>query len=112
MGLQGKPRDEQIQRLREMSPMAAISKDTAPTLLIHGDNDLLVPHEQSERFAAKLTEQKVPNRFDLRKGAGHGWPKIGEDFAVMADWFDKYLAPQPEKGSGKADEKPTDKKPS
>ena len=42
-GLEGKARDEQIKALRELSPFAFISKQTPPTLIIHGDADPLVP---------------------------------------------------------------------
>ena len=42
--------------LTELSPIYHISKDTAPTFIITGDTDALVPHEQSVRFIAKLKE--------------------------------------------------------
>jgi dipeptidyl aminopeptidase/acylaminoacyl peptidase len=89
----GKPREEQIKRLREMSPFFAISKQTPPTLIIHGDADPLVPYEQSERFVAKLAENDVPHQLITRKGAGHVWLDMAKDFALLADWFDKYLTP-------------------
>jgi acetyl esterase/lipase len=91
-GLEGKSRDEQIKALRELSPFDFISKQTPPTLIIHGDADPLVPYEQSERFDAKLAENGVPHRLVTRKNAGHVWLDIAKDFAVVADWFDKYLA--------------------
>jgi len=94
-GLEGKSRDEQIKALRELSPIASITKQTPPTLVVHGDADLLVPHEQSERFDAKLAENGVPHQLVTRKGAGHAWLSIGKDFTLMADWFDKYLAHPP-----------------
>jgi dipeptidyl aminopeptidase/acylaminoacyl peptidase len=90
-GVQEKPKDEQIKVLRELSPLAAVTRDTPPTLIIHGDSDPLVPHEQSERFAAKLAEQKVPHQLIIRKNAGHGWPDMAKDHALLADWFDKHL---------------------
>jgi dipeptidyl aminopeptidase/acylaminoacyl peptidase len=62
-----------------------------PTTIIHGEKDPLVPIEQSKRFAAKLTELKVPHELIVRKDARHGWPTMGEDHALIADWFDKYL---------------------
>ena len=90
-GLEGKSRDEQIKALRELSPFDFITKQTPPTLIIHGDADPLVPYEQSERFDAKLAENGVPHRLVTRKNAGHVWLDIAKDFAVVADWFDKYL---------------------
>jgi dipeptidyl aminopeptidase/acylaminoacyl peptidase len=92
-GLEGKPREEQIKALRELSPLAFITKQTPPTLIIHGDADPLVPYEQSERFVAKLADFGVPHQLVTRKGAGHVWPTIAKDVSLLADWFDKYLVP-------------------
>jgi acetyl esterase/lipase len=91
VGLDGKPREEQIKVLTRLSPLSALSSDMPPTLIIHGDRDPLVPVEQSKRFAAKLTELKVPHELIIRKGAQHGWPTMGEDHALLADWFDKHM---------------------
>jgi len=85
-----KPREEQIKILTQLSPFYHISKDTAPTFIITGDNDALVPHEQSVRFIARLEELKVPAKIDIRKGLGHGWPNIAKDYELMAEWFEKY----------------------
>jgi acetyl esterase/lipase len=92
-GVQEKPKAEQIEALRKLSPLAAVTRDTAPTLIIHGDADPLVPYEQSERFIAKLAEHKVLHRLIARTNAGHGWPDMGKDHALLADWFDQRLRP-------------------
>ncbi|HEV8292204.1 MAG TPA: alpha/beta hydrolase-fold protein, partial [Tepidisphaeraceae bacterium] len=86
-----RPRDEQIRILTQLSPIYHISKETAPTFIITGDNDALVPHEQSVRFIAKLEELKVPCKIDIRPGLGHGWPTMGKDYALFAEWFDEHL---------------------
>jgi acetyl esterase/lipase len=97
-GVQGKPRDEQLAVLRGLSPINSVTKDMPPTLIIHGDADVKVPYEQSERFAAKLAEHMVPHQLLTRKNAGHdGWPDMGKDHALQADWFDKYLRPTGDK---------------
>jgi acetyl esterase/lipase len=96
-GVQGKPRAEQVRVLRGLSPINAITRDMPPTLIIHGDADPKVPHEQSERFVAKLAEHKVPHQLITRKNAGHGWPDMSRDHALLADWFDKHLRPAVEK---------------
>jgi acetyl esterase/lipase len=87
-----KPKEEQLKILRELSPYYSISKNTPPTLIFHGDNDELVPLEQSERFMIKLEENNVPHQLILRKGAGHGWIGMEKDNEMIADWFDKQLA--------------------
>jgi acetyl esterase/lipase len=90
-GVRAKPKEEQIKLLRELSPLGAVTKDTPPTLIIHGDSDLAVPYEQSERFVAKLAENEVPHQLITRKNAGHRWPDMGKDYSLLADWFDKHL---------------------
>jgi dipeptidyl aminopeptidase/acylaminoacyl peptidase len=91
-GLEGKARDEQVKALRALSPIGSVTKQTPPTLIVHGDADPLVPYEQSERFDAKLAENGVPHQLVTRTGAGHVWLNIGKDFTLVADWFDKHLA--------------------
>jgi len=84
------PKEQQIDALRKLSPYWQISKDTAPTFIITGDNDALVPHEQSVRFIQKLEELKVPAKIDIRKGMGHGWGNMNKDYELIGEWFDKY----------------------
>jgi dipeptidyl aminopeptidase/acylaminoacyl peptidase len=72
--------------------LAAVGKQTPPTLIVHGDADPLVPYEQSERFAAKLADNGVPHQLVTRKGGGHFRQNIGPDVTLVAGWFDKYLA--------------------
>jgi len=64
----------------------------APTLIIHGDADFLVPIQQSKLVIDKMKELKVPCELVVKKGAGHGWPDLLQDVNLLADWFDKYLA--------------------
>jgi acetyl esterase/lipase len=81
---------------REMSPIYYVSKDDAPTLILHGDADALVPLQQSEIIVEKFKEAGVPVELIVKKGAGHGvWPSmLTTDFATIAQWFAKYLTPQ------------------
>jgi acetyl esterase/lipase len=76
---------------RQVSPITHVSADDAPTLLIHGDKDDLVPLQQSEAILAKFKAAGVPAKLIVKKGAGHGWATILDDLKPMADWFDKYL---------------------
>ncbi len=79
---------------RAISPITHVTKESAPTLILHGDKDFLVPIQQAETMIAKLKEAKVPCELVVRKGAAHGWTTIGDDMKLLADWFDKYLAPK------------------
>ena len=85
-------REEKEKALRPLSPIYGISKQTPPTLIIHGEADTLVPIQQSERYLAKLKETGVETKLERRPGKGHGWLGMEKDGQLLADWFDKHLA--------------------
>ncbi len=82
---------------RNISPIYYVSKDSAPTLIIHGDADQLVPLYQSERIRDRYREHGVPCELIVRKKAGHGWLGIDKDLSLFADWFDRHLQVTPKK---------------
>ncbi|MBI3464268.1 MAG: alpha/beta hydrolase [Planctomycetes bacterium] len=85
--------EEKIKEIgRQISPINHVSSDDPPTLIIHGDKDLLVPYQQAEIFIAKLKESGVPAELVTKPGAAHGWANIGADMPTIAGWFDKHLA--------------------
>lgn len=77
-----------------ISPLLAVTKDDAPTLLIHGDKDELVPISHSERFTKAMHDIDATCELIVVPGAAHGFP--GEQGqraeSALLDWFDKYLA--------------------
>jgi acetyl esterase/lipase len=77
---------------RAISPVYHVTKDSPPTLIIHGDADKLVPIQQAEIIIEKLKEAGVPCELVTKKGAEHGWGGMDKDLVTLADWFDKYLA--------------------
>lgn len=78
------------------SPLLFATKDDPPTLLLHGDEDTLVPLSQSRRMHDALEKVGVPTDFEVFPGAGHGFR--GADAArgveLTVAWFDTYLAPR------------------
>ncbi|MBA5865176.1 MAG: alpha/beta fold hydrolase [Nitrospira sp. CR1.3] len=66
---------------------------TAPTLIVQGDGDEMVPLHQSRRLMEAL---RGPKRFDLLPGADHQFTR-GEDFRAMTqaitDWLSVHLTP-------------------
>jgi acetyl esterase/lipase len=81
--------------LRRTSPITHVRAGVAPALVIHGNQDTIVPLQQAESLVAKFKEVGVPARLVVKKGAGHGWKDMGKDLETFADWFDKYLAKKP-----------------
>lgn len=80
---------EQISR--QISPVYHVTPDDPPTFIIHGDQDRLVPLQQSELIIERLNKAGVDTKLVVKKGAGHGWLTIGEDAKSFIAWFDKYL---------------------
>ena len=89
-------RDERRKIARELSPIYHITKESPPTLLIHGNKDPVVPFQQSESFVAKLKKAGVDAKLVPKEGAGHGWLTILSDSCLptMGDWFDDHLGPK------------------
>lgn len=79
---------------QKISPIEHVSSDDAPTLIIHGDMDKLVPIQQSETIVAKLKKEGVDNKLIVKPGAQHGWPELLKDQPILADWFDDHLKPK------------------
>ena len=77
-----------------VSPLLQVTPDDAPTLLVHGDKDLVVDVAASRQMHKAFQEKGVPTDLIVIEGAGHGFQ--GEDAAralrAMVAWFDNYLA--------------------
>ena len=75
------------------SPVHYVTKDAAPFLIMHGDNDRLVPLAQSEEFADALKKAGVEVTLHVVKGTGHGFPRHPELLPIVRTFFDKHLKP-------------------
>lgn len=74
--------------------MLHVNEQTAPTLLIHGDKDELVPLEHSNNLVTELKKTKVPHRLLVIEGAGHGFSKeqtLKVVYPAMVGWFETHL---------------------
>ena len=80
--------------LREISPINHVTSDDAPTLIVHGDSDKLVPLFQASKMVDKLQAAGVKAKLVVAKGKDHGWKGMWKnEFKHIADWFDVHLAP-------------------
>ena len=71
--------------------LQAISKETAPVYIIHGEIDPTVPLFQAESFGKVAKAKGVPFQLVVKEGAKHGWKNKIEDETQFVAWFDKYL---------------------
>jgi acetyl esterase/lipase len=78
----GGPPEKSREKYAAASPLSHVSKMTAPTLLIHGVADQLVPVKESELFAEKLRQMNGPVSLLTLERAGHDF---AGDYVVKAD---------------------------
>ena len=75
------------------SPLLHVSPDDAPTLLLAGAKDDLVPIDQNRSLQKAFDGQKVANKFVEYPDAGHGFGPNDLKQAVgeMVGWFEQHL---------------------
>ena len=72
------------------NPITYVSKNDPPFLIMHGDEDNLVPYQQSELLCEALQNAGVPVTLKIIEGAGHGFGGAEID-AQVAEFLDKHL---------------------
>ena len=77
----------------DISPVLFVSEDDPPTLLIHGDQDELVPLGNSERIKAAFDEANVTSEMIVIEGAAHGFRGEHAETAesALVAWFNEHL---------------------
>jgi dienelactone hydrolase len=76
-------------------PLAELSRTRARVLLVWGSRDNQVPFENAERYAAVLSQARVPNRIVTIEGGDHDFAPAGaraEMVKTVADWMRETLA--------------------
>jgi acetyl esterase/lipase len=71
------PPEELPQALAAASPVTYVSSDDPPFLIVHSDDDGIVPFMQSEELAATLKKADVPTEFLVVHGGGHSLAEPG-----------------------------------
>jgi acetyl esterase/lipase len=86
----GGPIQQNKEKVARANPITYITPADPPFLIAHGDQDLLVPHHQSELLHAALTAARVPSTFLTIKGAGHGLRNAEAD-KKRKEFFEKHV---------------------
>ena len=89
----GGPVQENKEKARKASPLTYVSKDSAPFLIMQGDQDKLVPLGQSELLAEAIKKAGVDVKLVVVKSNGHGGPGFNstENRKLIEDFFAKHL---------------------
>jgi len=91
--------DSASEIVSKASPISHATGDDPPFLILHGDEDALVPLSQSEMLYDALATAGVPATLVVVKNGGHGFMAVGgrmtpdwrEIIYTIADFFDKHL---------------------
>ncbi len=86
--------DEKVREeiARQMSPLYHAAKDSAPTLIIHGDHDALVPLQQSQIMRDAMNGAGATVELIIKPGGQHDGALVKEFQPQSVAWFVKYLA--------------------
>lgn len=68
------------------TPQSYITQNDPPFLIIHGDDDKIIPLEESEKFYKALKDKKVFAKLLIAEGIGHS-PIILDRFSKEIDMF-------------------------
>lgn len=104
---------ERRETYRRLSPLSYVENVTAPTLIIHSENDYRTPIVDGETWFMALKKRQVPTELVRYPRSSHGLSRTGEPWLLvdrlerLRSWFAHWLIEQPQKLSGRPD-KPID----
>ncbi len=85
------------EQLLAQSPYARVDQVTAPTLIIHSEQDLRCPIEAAQRYFYRLQANGVESQLLVFPGEGHELTRSGlprhrvQRFHAILDWWGKHL---------------------
>jgi len=91
--LVGGPIRDNPDKVARANPITYVTRDDPPFLIIHGDQDALVPHHQSVLLEAALAKAGVPVRFVTIPGGRHGGDTEAKGFEQALAFLGERLKP-------------------
>ncbi len=92
---------EQRDLYRRLSPISYVENVTAPTLIIHSENDYRTPIADGEQWFMSLRKLGVPTELVRYPRSSHGLSRTGEPWLLvdrlerLRSWFDHFLIQNP-----------------
>ena len=84
---------ENKDKCKRANPITYVTKDDPPFLIVHGDKDPLVPHNQSVILYEALKRVGVKSKFYTVPGGGHGGFKDPAIDRMVEEFFEQQLKP-------------------
>jgi acetyl esterase/lipase len=89
--LLGGPLNQNLDKAALASPLRFVNSNSAPFFLLHGDQDTLVPLQQSEIFYDALKKAGIEAKLVVVPGKGHGIGAPPEVVPEIAKFFERQL---------------------
>lgn len=88
LGLDPKAPKTDVETLvKLLSPITYVSAKFPPTLIVHGDDDKIVPLQQGQVMDQALAKAGVEHKLEVIKGGGHDANTVGPGLAKALEWF-------------------------
>ncbi len=91
--LVGGPIRDNPDKVARANPITYVTADDPPFLIVHGDADLLVPHDQSVRLDGALRKAGVRVQFVTIPGGPHGGETVTQGLPLALDFLTEALQP-------------------
>lgn len=87
----GGPIQQNKAKAATANPITYVSDDDSPFFIVHGTDDKLVPHNQSQLLVEALRQSSVPCSLLTIRGGGHGRGFPDEVGELVGQFFDHHL---------------------
>lgn len=92
LGIDSKaPKNDLRSQLQKLSPISLVNPKYPSTLIVHGDDDRLVPLQQSEAMDIALAKAGVEHKLDVVHGGGHDEKTFSPGVIKALQWFKEKL---------------------
>ncbi len=72
---------------KRLSPITYVNAKYPPTLIVHGDEDKVVPIQQAKDMVAALMKAGIKHRLEVIHGGGHDEKTFGPGLIKALEWF-------------------------
>lgn len=92
LGIDPKASKDDIKSLaKQLSPITLVNSKFPPTLIIHGDNDTIVPLQQAQSMDQALSNAGVDHKLEVISGGGHDDKTFVPGLIKVIKWFKEKL---------------------
>lgn len=92
LGVDAKTPEKAVESLaKQLSPIYYVNANFPPTLIVHGDNDKVVPFQQAQSMDRALAAAGVKHELDVIPGGGHDPTTFAPGLAKALVWFNATL---------------------